>query len=96
MPHTFTLPFDHPTLPGHFPAKPIAPGVVILQQVITSVEQEGFRVTGIANAKFMAPLLPGEPSTITLDEKGSRLQFVVENSGGILVQGSLDVEPASA
>ena len=96
MPHTFTLSPDHPTLPGHFPAKPIAPGVVILQQVITAVAQEGYRVTGVANAKFMAPLLPGEPSTITLDEKGARIQFVVQNSGGTLVQGSLDVEPASA
>lgn len=96
MLQTFTISPDHPALPGHFPGKPIAPGVVILQQVITAVANEGYRVTGVANAKFIAPLLPGMPCTISLEAKGKKVQFKVEHSGGTLVQGTLEVEPTAA
>ena len=92
MRQIFTLSPDHPALPGHFPGKPIAPGVVILQQVIAAATNEGYRVTGVANAKFMAPQLPGRRCTVALEAKGTKLQFKVEDSQAMLVQGSLDVE----
>lgn len=95
MLQTFTISPDHPALRGHFPGKPITPGVVILQQVINAVANEGYRVTGVTNAKFIAPLLPGKSCTISLEAKGTTVQFMVAYSGGTLVQGRLDVEPAA-
>ena len=29
---------DHPSLPGHFPGRPLVPGVVVLEQVLRAVE----------------------------------------------------------
>ena len=32
-----TIPSDHPSLPGHFPDRPIVPGVVILDEVVAAL-----------------------------------------------------------
>ena len=34
----FTIPADHPALPGHFPGQPIVPGVVVLDRVVEVIE----------------------------------------------------------
>ena len=33
---SFTIPADHPTLPGHFPGRPVVPGVVLLDEVMAA------------------------------------------------------------
>ena len=33
----FSIPADHPSLPGHFPGQPIVPGVVVLERVLEAV-----------------------------------------------------------
>ena len=37
-PAQFSIPFEHPALPGHFPGQPVVPGVVILEAVQTAIE----------------------------------------------------------
>lgn len=34
----FTIDPGHPALPGHFPGRPVVPGVVILDQVLAAIE----------------------------------------------------------
>lgn len=34
----FVVPHDHPCLPGHFPGRPVVPGVVVLDHVLQAVE----------------------------------------------------------
>src|SRR3546814_9281220 len=34
----FVIGDDHPALPGHFPGRPIVPGVVILDRVLDAIE----------------------------------------------------------
>ena len=34
----FTVPHDHPSLPGHFPGRPVVPGVVLLDRVLAAIE----------------------------------------------------------
>ena len=34
----FSIPHDHPSLPGHFPGRPIVPGVVMLERVLEAIE----------------------------------------------------------
>lgn len=96
MLHTLNISADHPALPGHFPGNPIVPGVVILQQVIEAAVREGYRVSGIANAKFTAPLRPDERCEIVFEAKGERLHFTLRRGQQQLLQGSLEVEPAPA
>lgn len=57
---------DHPALAGHFPGRPIFPGVVLLDQVLLAIAPWLTTYPGnpprceIANAKFLSPLTPGE------------------------------------
>jgi 3-hydroxyacyl-[acyl-carrier-protein] dehydratase len=62
---SWIVPADHPALAGHFPGRPIVPGVVLIDRAIVFAE----RLTGcadvrwrIANAKFASPAGPGKAS----------------------------------
>lgn len=65
----FTIPHDHPCLPGHFPGRPIVPGVVVLDRVLAAIEA-GHGALGalrMPQVKFAQPLLPGEEARIELE-----------------------------
>ena len=34
----FVVAPDHPSLPGHFPGRPLVPGVVLLDRVLEAIE----------------------------------------------------------
>ena len=71
MPHVFTVPHDHPALPGHFPGQPVVPGVVVLDAVLAAIEADGHAIgtLGLPQVKFVQPLLPGVEARIVLDEQ---------------------------
>jgi 3-hydroxyacyl-[acyl-carrier-protein] dehydratase len=61
--YTWRAPADHPALAGHFPERPIMPGVVLLDQAILFAERLlGYQVAAwqIGSAKFFSPVAPGE------------------------------------
>ncbi len=63
--HAFEFNFsaDDPTFAGHFPGRPILPGVFQLEIVRLAAEwiqNRKFDVQEIAKAKFQRPILPGE------------------------------------
>ena len=35
---SFHVRADHPCLPGHFPGRPVVPGVLLLEQVLAAIE----------------------------------------------------------
>src|SRR3546814_2617840 len=37
-PMSFVIAADHPSLPGHFPGRPLVPGVVVLDRVLDAIE----------------------------------------------------------
>ncbi len=53
---------DHPTAEGHFPANPIIPGALLLDEVVQAVAGTamGDGVIVIHAAKFFRPVRPGE------------------------------------
>lgn len=65
----FTIAHDHPSLPGHFPGRPIVPGVVVLDRVIAAIEAAhgGIGALRLPQAKFLQPLLPGETARIDIE-----------------------------
>ncbi len=70
----FTIPADHPALPGHFPGHPIVPGVVLLDhalQHIGAAQGRSLDACKISSAKFLSPAVPGEPLDVAFDTTAS-------------------------
>lgn len=69
--HVVSLPIaaDHPAYAGHFPGRPILPGVVLLDAALHALAaQSGMRAmpenSQLKSAKFHSPVLPGQPLTL--------------------------------
>lgn len=86
---------DHPAFAGHFPARPIVPGVLLLDSALHLLSlKTGCRVTGIASAKFLQPVGPGERLAVTWDS-GSGCRFEITNGGQRVASGALLLEPSA-
>jgi 3-hydroxyacyl-[acyl-carrier-protein] dehydratase len=69
---------DHPAYAGHFPGRPILPGVVLLDRAQHALEQaSGLRITGVAMAKFLSPVLPGEALALDYESSATGLRFEI-------------------
>lgn len=85
---------DHPSLPGHFPDTPIVPGVVILDEVAAALAKwhADYQVTGIPTVKFLLPLKPEQPFTISLTAaKDAEVDFCCHAEGRMIVEGRLEI-----
>jgi 3-hydroxyacyl-[acyl-carrier-protein] dehydratase len=54
---------DHPAYAGHFPGRPILPGVVLLDEALHALAgslQRDAIGAQIKSAKFLSPVVPGE------------------------------------
>lgn len=92
----FVIPPDHPALPGHFPGHPVVPGVLILGHVLAALAQRvgPVRVTGIPQAKFLAPLAPGEPCAIAFPALApGEARFECASGGRVIARGTLRLQP---
>lgn len=68
----FRIPHDHPSLSGHFPGRPLVPGVVLLERVLAAIEARHGEPAALRlpQVKFLQPLLPGQTARIELDRTG--------------------------
>ncbi len=83
----------HPALPGHFPGRALVPGVVLLEQVAIALRAwRGQRLGRVLEAKFMAPLLPGETASLRLSglDGGSRIRFEIRRDDTPLARGVVE------
>ena len=89
--HVFTIPPDHPSLPGHFPGRPLVPGVVVLDRVIAAIEahQGALGPVRLPQVKFLQPLLPGEAARIELDGAAPRWRFRVLRGETLIASGDV-------
>jgi len=57
----WTVPADHPAFAGHFPGRPIVPGVVLLDRVLHLARQArpDASTWTVVQAKFLRPVGPG-------------------------------------
>ena len=79
-----SIPADHPALPGHFPGRPIVPGVLLLDAVMQAA---GLGQGLLRRAKFHAPVLPGDAVEITLLPGPGRLGFACRCRGALVLSG---------
>ncbi len=95
---TWELPADHPAFAGHFPARPIVPGVMLLDHALLLAAQMRGALPGagwqIAQAKFFVPVGPSQVLRFVLQTtpRGA-IAFSVNCEGREVAAGSL-VPPA--
>jgi 3-hydroxymyristoyl/3-hydroxydecanoyl-(acyl carrier protein) dehydratase len=88
---TLRIAADHPALPGHFPGRPVVPGVVLLDRVAAALERwRGQRIAGLPQVKFLRPLLPGQQAELVLSDDGGSVRFSIMIDGAPVAGGSLE------
>ena len=88
---TFAVPTGHPCLPGHFPGHPLVPGVLLLEQVAAALRQwRGERLSRVREAKFIAPLGPGQLARLNLTQAGAQVRFEIRHDGALLARGLVE------
>ncbi|WP_206667579.1 hypothetical protein [Muricoccus nepalensis] len=84
----FTVPPEHPCLPGHFPGRPVVPGVVLLDRVMAAAGMAG--AGRLPSAKFLRPVLPGEEVLVELRPlEGGRLAFTAHVGAELAFRGEV-------
>jgi 3-hydroxyacyl-[acyl-carrier-protein] dehydratase len=87
---TWTVPIDHPAFAGHFPGRPIVPGVVLLERALALVAgEQGSKGFSVANAKFLSPVGPGETLEFTWRGVAGGVRFDVATAGRAVATGLL-------
>jgi 3-hydroxyacyl-[acyl-carrier-protein] dehydratase len=89
---TLVIDARHPALEGHFPGSPIVPGVVLLDAIVRSLEDEGGADGSwrIGSAKFLQPVRPGEALTLVHERlTNGSIRFSIERGGQPVAQGVL-------
>jgi 3-hydroxyacyl-[acyl-carrier-protein] dehydratase len=88
------IPADHPAFAGHFPGRPIVPGVVLLDEAIQAIAADTGHTGGwnIASVKFLHPLGPDAHVVIQHETLTSgAIRFDIVQGERIIVTGSLTV-----
>ncbi|MDO9433890.1 3-hydroxyacyl-ACP dehydratase [Hydrogenophaga sp.] len=91
---TWAVPPDHPAFAGHFPSRPIVPGVVLLDQALLFAQQmrdaSDAAPWQVAQAKFFVPVGPSQHLRFALKTtpRGA-IAFAVSCDGLEVAAGSL-------
>lgn len=92
---------DHPSLAGHFPGRPIVPGVLLLDEAMQALlSSTGRSLTRLQQVKFLSALLPGEVAQGDWEVSEQRASFRLSVlRGGVDLRvaegaGTLSAEPA--
>jgi 3-hydroxyacyl-[acyl-carrier-protein] dehydratase len=96
---TLVIPGQHPAFSGHFPGAPLLPGVVLLDEMLQVVAQDGSpRMSWtIATAKFLHPVRPGETLTLEYEPPlpNGAIRFAIRSAGRPVASGTLVPRPAA-
>ena len=88
-----TIAADHPAFAGHFPGRPIVPGVVLLDLAQHAIEASAsVRITGVAVAKFLSPVSPGEPLELSFESVQAGVRFQLQSGDRAVASGRFAVQ----
>lgn len=86
---------EHAAFEGHFPGRPILPGVALLAEVLEAVADDA-ALSALVGAtpqlsvvKFLAPVLPGAVLEIAFETGARSVSFSVSEGGRLAASGQL-------
>ncbi|BEV73826.1 hypothetical protein THUN1379_33080 [Paludibacterium sp. THUN1379] len=87
---------DHPAFAGHFPGRPIVPGVVLLDLAQAAISQhEGLTLTGLAVVKFYAPVSAGGTLSLRYEAGHAQVAFSLYHAAQKVADGKFIAEAAA-
>lgn len=90
----FAVPAGHPALAGHFPGRPIAPGVVLLDECLRLALPAGARLASLPGVKFLGEVGPDERVEVVSSEPLSgRVAFSARVGARAVLRGSAEILP---
>ena len=94
---TLAIAADHPAFAGHFPGRPIVPGVVLLDLAQRAIEAaSGVRLIGLSVAKFHRPVGPGEALLLDYELGGANARFEIRSGAHKVADGRFSVEQGAS
>lgn len=86
---------DHPAFAGHFPGRPIWPGVLLLAEVFETLRAAPGVAASLGampelqSVKFLAPVGPGSELTVALQPQPGRCDFEIRSAAVTVARGRL-------
>ncbi|RTZ61615.1 MAG: hypothetical protein DSZ32_01635 [Gammaproteobacteria bacterium] len=91
------VPRDHPSLADHFPSRPVAPGALVLDLMISAylARFPQKKLVEIVVAKFLQPVAPAVVYTLTVSKgkNGSLVFKLLDANNHLLLTAAMRFEP---
>ncbi len=87
---------DHPAFVGHFPGRPLVPGVLLLAHVLEAVCADPALAAMVGSAprlgiaKFLSPVGPGTALAVHFEATAAALRFEVDAEGRLAASGHFE------
>jgi len=93
----FVVPPEHPALAGHFPGRPVVPGVMLIEAALAAVPLDAATLQSIPFAKFLQAVSPGERIELRIElSRGAdalRARFRGLRADAVVFEGSFAFAP---
>jgi 3-hydroxymyristoyl/3-hydroxydecanoyl-(acyl carrier protein) dehydratase len=90
------VPADHPVFAGHFPNRPIVPGVMLLEWVLEEIGAALGRPPAtlrLRESKFFTPLSPGDDAELHCEPGETRYSFAIRCGSASIARGVVEWTP---
>ena len=93
---SLSVPGDHPVFTGHFPGRPIVPGVMLLEWAQAEIGRACGRAPHalrVREAKFFTPLEPGQAAHLHFEtpaDDATRCAFEIRRDAILVARGTLE------